>query len=123
MQAQADEEVAEYFLTEQEPPVEVIKAGIRRAVVKREFAPVFMGSALKNTGIQSLLDGIVDYLPSPNEVKCVAFDLTDKEKKEIPVETNDVTKPFIGMAFKIDKNQFGQLTYFRTYQGWRARRL
>ena len=97
---------------------------------------VLIGSALKNTGVQLLLDAVVDYLPSPNEarfmhdlfcivnvefkVKCVAFDVADKERKEIAVDTTDSSKPFIGMAFKVEKNQFGQLTYFRTYQGMSA---
>eukprot|EP00042_Codosiga_hollandica_P035853 m.268922 g.268922 ORF g.268922 m.268922 type:complete len:736 (-) comp54731_c0_seq1:794-3001(-) len=115
--ANVDAEIEELFLDEKTPTVEQFKAAIRRTVIARTFTPVFVGSALKNTGVQPLLDAVLDYLPNPSQAKCVAFDPLDKSMTPIPVAAGDNTKPFIGMAFKVEKNQFGQLTYFRTYQG------
>ena len=67
--AEVDDEVAEYFLAEEEVPLEVLKAGIRRATIANAFVPVFMGSAFKNKGVHPLLDGVADYLPSPTQVR------------------------------------------------------
>lgn len=74
-----------------------------------------MGSAYKNKGIQLLLDSVLDYLPAPNEVKNYAHDLTqNNEKVEMEIDNR---KPFVGLAFKLEESQFGQLTYVRIYQG------
>jgi len=70
-----DDDLAEIFLMEEEPTVEQLKEAIRRSVVSNQFAPVFMGSAYKNRGVQLLLDGVVDYLPAPHEVENIALDL------------------------------------------------
>ena len=98
-----------------EPTVEQLKAAIRRATIKRDFAPVFMGSAFKNKGVQLLLDGVVDYLPAPHEVENIALDL-DKDEEEIQL-TADPKAPLVGLAFKLEEGRFGQLTYLRIYQG------
>ena len=111
-----DEEIGELFLLEQEPTPEQLQAAIRRRTLTRQFVPVFVGSALKNTGIQPLLDGIVSTLPSPLDVSNHALDLTRAEEK-VPLSCEDLSLPFVGLAFKIDRGQFGQLTYIRTYQG------
>lgn len=74
-----------------------------------------MGSAYKNKGIQPLLDSVLDYLPSPNEIENFAFDIA-KGNEKIVVDT-DNKKPFVGLAFKLEESQFGQLTYVRIYQG------
>ncbi len=95
--------------------VELIKSSIRRGTINLEFCPVFVGSAYKNKGIQPLLDGVVDYLPNPTEVKNVALDLDAKEK-EIVLESKEDAKPVI-LAFKLEDGRFGQLTYIRVYQG------
>jgi len=113
--ADVDDEVAELFLLEEEPSTEQLKAALRRQTIANKFVPVFMGSAFKNKGVQALLDGVVDYLPNPKEVKNTALDLNDDEK---PVEVmceND--KPTVALAFKLEESKFGQLTYMRVYQG------
>ena len=113
--AEVDDELGELFLMGEEPTTEQLKAAIRRATVAREFAPLFMGSAFKNKGVQLLLDGVVDYLPAPHEVSNVALDLNDEEK---PVElAADPKAPLVGLAFKLEEGRFGQLTYLRIYQG------
>lgn len=74
-----------------------------------------MGSAYKNTGIQSALDGVLDYLPDPTEVNNYALDRNNNEEK-VHLKI-DPKAPFVGLAFKLEENQFGQLTYVRAYQG------
>jgi elongation factor G len=74
-----------------------------------------MGSAYKNKGVQPLLDGVLDYLPNPEESKNYAYEMTNKNEK-IRMEI-DNKKPFVGLAFKLEESQFGQLTYVRIYQG------
>ena len=72
-----------------------------------------MGSAYKNKGVQPLLDGVLDYLPNPTEIKNYAYDLANGGTK---LETEiDNKKPFVGLAFKLEESQFGQLTYIRIY--------
>ena len=69
-----DEVLGEMFLDERVPDNEQIKQAIRRNVIKRTFTPVFVGSALKNKGVQKLLDGVLEYLPNPAEVANFALD-------------------------------------------------
>jgi len=72
-----------------------------------------MGSAFKNKGVQCLLDGVVKFLPKPAEVKNVALDLANNEE---PVTLLiDDKKPFVGLAFKLEETQYGQLTWVRIY--------
>jgi elongation factor G len=113
--ANVDEEIGEMFLMEETPSIEQIKAAIRRQTINRKFVPVFMGSAYKNKGVQLLLDGVSDYLPSPTEKKNVAYDL-EKKEAEIPIIC-DPNVPLIALAFKLEESKFGQLTYLRIYQG------
>jgi len=114
--ADVDEEIAELFLMEEIPDVQTLKDAIRRQVLDLKFVPVMVGSALKNTGIQPLLDGVVDYLPNPEEVRNIALDASNSEA-EVELNSTDPDAPFVGLAFKIEKGRFGQLTYCRTYQG------
>ena len=108
------DELAEAFL-EGAATEEQIRTAVRAGVLKRELTPVFMGSAYKNKGIQTLLDGVVFYLPDPTEVKNFALDLDDGEKQiELKAEPK---LPFVGLAFKLEDGQYGQLTYIRIYQG------
>lgn len=113
--ADVDDEMAEIFLEEATPTNEQIKNAIRRATTALKFSPVMMGSALADKSIQPLLDGVCDYLPNPADVENVALDRTRDEAQTKLVPYNSL--PFVGLAFKLEENNYGQLTYIRVYQG------
>jgi len=114
--AEVDEELMELFLEETEPTVEQLKAGIRRATLAGELVPVFCGSALKNKGVQKLLDAIVDFLPSPLDRPAIVG--TDKEGEEKKIRRPDDEEPFSALAFKILADPFaGRLAFMRVYSG------
>ncbi|KAF1350101.1 P-loop containing nucleoside triphosphate hydrolase protein [Delphinella strobiligena] len=113
--ADVDEEIAELFLDEKEPSIAQIKAAIRRATISLKFTPVLMGSALADKSVQPMLDAVVDYLPNPAEVQNLALDKRRKEAEVKLVPYNAL--PFVGLAFKLEESNFGQLTYIRVYQG------
>jgi len=113
--AEVDESIAEKFLVDEVPTPAELQAAIRRAAVSLSFVPVFMGSAFKNKGVQCLLDGVVDYLPNPLEVENYALNRDKGEEKTLVYV--DPTKPFVGLAFKLEEGRYGQLTYMRIYQG------
>lgn len=94
---------------------ELIFNAIRKGTLTKQLTPVFLGSAYKNVGIQSLLDGVNRYLPSPSEVDNFAIDINNEEK-QIPLKT-DPEKPVVALAFKLEVTPYGQLTYLRIYQG------
>ena len=113
--ANVDDVLAEKYLAEATiTPADLVPA-IRRATVAFKATPVFMGSAYKNKGVQLLLDGINAYLPMPSEVENKALDQNKNE--ESVTLPSDVTKPFVGLAFKLEDGRYGQLTYMRIYQG------
>lgn len=113
--ADVDEEIAEIFLDEKEPTKEQIIAAIRRATIALKFTPVMVGSALADKGVQSMLDAVCDYLPNPSEVENLGL---DRRRKEAPVKLISYNSlPFVGLAFKLEESNFGQLTYIRVYQG------
>ena len=113
--AEVDDQLSDLFLAEVDPSAEQLKAAIRRATIALKFVPVFMGSAFKNKGVQPLLDGVGDYLPSPLEKANFALDTVNNEAR---VELkSDVKLPFVALAFKLEERPFGQLTYTRVYQG------
>ncbi|XP_018409456.1 PREDICTED: elongation factor G, mitochondrial, partial [Nanorana parkeri] len=118
--ANSDEILGEIFLEEKIPSVADLKLAIRRATLKRVFTPVLVGSALKNKGVQPLLDSVVDYLPNPAEVSNYAI-LNEKKGEQstkIPMSpVRDGSQAFVGLAFKLEAGRFGQLTYVRVYQG------
>jgi elongation factor G len=113
--ADVDDEIAEIFLDEGTPTPSQIKAAIRRATIARKFTPVLMGSALADKSIQPMLDAVCDYLPNPAEVENLAL---DRRRNEAPVKLVSYNSlPFVGLAFKLEESNFGQLTYIRVYQG------
>uniref|UniRef100_A0A8C8I3S3 Elongation factor G, mitochondrial n=1 Tax=Oncorhynchus tshawytscha TaxID=74940 RepID=A0A8C8I3S3_ONCTS len=118
--ANADETLGEMFLEERIPTVPELKTAIRRATVQRLFSPVLVGTALKNKGVQPLLNAVLDYLPNPTEVNNYAL-FNDEESSDstkiLMDPTRDASQPFVGLAFKLEAGRFGQLTYVRVYQG------
>ncbi|CAJ0945783.1 unnamed protein product, partial [Ranitomeya imitator] len=118
--ANSDDILGEMFLEEKIPSITDLKLAIRRATLRRIFTPVLVGSALKNKGVQPLLDAVLDYLPDPSEVPNYA--ILNEENSEEPTKIlmspmRDDSHPFIGLAFKLEAGRFGQLTYIRVYQG------
>ena len=113
--ADVDDQLAEKFINEEPISDDELRAAIRRATLALKMTPVMCGSAIKNKGVQLLLDGVVHFLPNPKEVVNEAHD-QEKGEEKIVVES-DPTKPFIGLAFKLQQDKYGQLTYFRVYQG------
>ncbi|KAF8853210.1 elongation factor G, mitochondrial [Acephala macrosclerotiorum] len=113
--ADVDDEIAEIFLDERTPTPEQMKAAIRRATIGLKFTPVLMGSALADKSVQPMLDAVCDYLPNPSEVENLAL---DKRRNEAPVKLVSYNSlPFVGLAFKLEESNYGQLTYIRVYQG------
>ena len=111
------EELMEKFLEGEEITEEEIKAGIKSATIGMHIVPMTVGSAFKNKGVQTLLDAVVDYLPSPIESAPIkGTEMDDKEKEVIVASTDD--GHFASLAFKIMTDPFvGQLTFIRVYRG------
>ncbi len=115
--AEADEELMEKFLEEEELSAEEIKKGIRSRTLANEIVPAFCGAAFKNKGIQALLDGVIDYMPSPADVPAIKGILDDGKETEAERPAKD-DAPFAALAFKIATDPFvGNLTFFRVYSG------
>ena len=108
------DELAEAFLEGTETE-EMIYSAIRKGTISTELAPVLMGTAYKNKGIQLLLDAVLKYLPNPDEREYNAFDL-DKDGAPVRLDT-DMSRPTVALAFKLEESAYGQLTYVRLYQG------
>jgi elongation factor G len=113
--AMYSDELMELMLSEEEIPEDLIHKVVKQSAQTQDFTPVFMGSAYKNKGVQKLLDAVVRYLPSPLERPVSAKSWENPDQK-FPLSP-DPTKPFVGMAFKIVEDTFGQLTFTRIYQG------
>lgn len=113
--ANFSDELMEAVLEEADIDVDMLKAAIRKGVLSGELNPVFVGSAYKNKGIQELLDAVVDYLPSPLDVK--EIDGKDLKGNDCVRHANP-KEPFSALAFKIMTDPFvGKLTYIRVYSG------
>ncbi len=112
-----DEKLMEKYLGGEEPTIEELKPVIRRATISNDFIPVMCGSALKNKGVQLLLDAIVDFLPSPVEMPHITGMDPDDHEHILEREAKDEA-PFSALAFKIAADPFvGKLAFFRVYSG------
>ncbi|NAZ84922.1 elongation factor G [Kineococcus indalonis] len=115
--AETDETLLEKYLGGEDLTVEEIKAAVRKLTVASEVYPVFCGSAFKNKGVQPMLDAVIDYLPSPLDVKPMVGHKVGDESVEI-IRHSDAEEPFSGLAFKVAAHPFfGKLTYVRVYSG------
>ncbi|MFP4036321.1 MAG: elongation factor G [Desulfobacteraceae bacterium] len=113
--AEVDDRIMEKYLAEQEIGLVELKDAIRKAALRLELVPVLCGAALRNKGIQPLLDAIVDYLPSPKDVPPIEgkSTLTGKTEKR-PADTKG---PLAALAFKVSMDQGRRMTYLRVYSG------
>ena len=113
--ADIDDSIMEKYLEGEEISVDEIKAAIRKGTLEEQVFPVLAGSAYKDKGIQMMLDAVIDYLPSPIDVK--PFVAHDADGNEIELTAGD-DKPFAALAFKIATDPFvGRLTFLRVYTG------
>ncbi len=114
--AESDDALTEKYLEGKEISIDELRAALRRATIGYRLVPVFAGSALKNKGVQLVLDGVIDYLPSPFElepVKGINPTTGVEESREAKDEA-----PFAALAFKLQSDPYvGQLTFFRVYSG------
>ena len=111
-----DDAAMSAYLEGVEPSVEELNKILRKAVINNEIFPVYCGSALKNKGVQLVLDAVVDYLPSPLDLKPVTG-INPKTNEPIERHAND-DEPFCALAFKLQTDPFvGALTFFRVYSG------
>ena len=114
--ANFDDDLMMMVLEDEEIPVDMLKAAIRKGVLANELNPVLVGSAYKNKGVQELLDAVVDYLPSPLDVPAIVG--TNPDNGEEDTRPVDFDAPFSALAFKIMTDPYvGKLTYFRVYSG------
>lgn len=113
--AESSDEMTEKYLGGEQLGEEEIKQGIRTRTLANEIVPIFCGSAFKNKGVQALLDGVIEYMPSPTEVPAITGILEDETEAERPSSDE---APFAALAFKIATDPFvGTLTFFRVYSG------
>jgi len=111
-----DEEIMDLFFNEEEIPNDKLKLAIRKGCLKRELLPVFVGSSLKNIGVQPVLDGIVDYLPSPLDITAT-FGINVKKNTEVQILHDENAQP-LALLFKIQMDrEAGILSYIRVYRG------
>jgi len=111
-----DEEQMNAYLEGNEPSYEELKATLRKAVIANEIFPVMTGSALKNVGVQLVLDAVVDYLPAPTDLPPIDGTNPKTEEEETREASDDA--PFCALAFKLQTDPFvGALTFFRVYSG------
>lgn len=110
-----DDDLMMKFMEGEEPTVAELKAGLRKAVCENKIVPVTCGTAFKNKGVQMLLDAVVDYMPSPLDVKAIEGELEDGTKVE---KHSSDDEPFAALAFKIMTDPYvGRLTFLRVYSG------
>ena len=114
--ADASDELTEAYLEEGELSDEQVRRGIRELTIGNKVVPAFCGSAFKFKGVQAMLDGVIDYMPAPDEVKAIEGTLKDDVTQG--KRSADDTEPFAALAFKVATDPFvGTLTFFRVYSG------
>lgn len=113
--AELDDTIMEKYLADEVLEPEDLLPVVRQATLKLKLVPVLCGSALKNKGIQLLLDAIIDFLPSPLDVEAVSGQHPETREKETRASSDN--EPFAGLAFKIQMDQGRKLTYVRVYSG------
>ncbi|MGA9230839.1 MAG: elongation factor G [Exiguobacterium oxidotolerans] len=114
--ADYEEEMMMKYLEGEEISIEELKAGIRKATLTVDFYPVLVGSAFKNKGVQLMLDAVLDYLPSPVDVKAITGINMDTDEEIVRESTDEA--PFSALAFKVMTDPYvGKLTFFRVYSG------
>ncbi|WLR41978.1 elongation factor G [Bacillus carboniphilus] len=114
--AELDEELMMKYLEGEEITVDELKAGIRKGTCDVEFYPVICGSAFKNKGVQLMIDTVIDYLPSPIDVKDIKGTIPDTDEEVTRPSSDDA--PFSALAFKVMTDPYvGKLTFFRVYSG------
>jgi len=115
--AEANEELMDKYLGDGELSEQEIKDGIRQQTLLNSIVPTFCGSAFKNKGVQAMLDAVVEFMPSPEDVPAITGVLDDKDETVGDRHAND-QQPFAALAFKIATDPFvGTLTFFRVYSG------
>ena len=115
--AEGSDELMEKYLEEGDLSVEDIKLGIRLRTIRAEITPAYCGTAFKNKGVQAMLDGVIEYMPSPLDVKAITGVLDDAAETVAERNASD-EEPFSALAFKIATDPFvGSLTFFRVYSG------
>ena len=115
--ADVDDAIAEKYLAGEEITEEELKASIRKATISNELFPVFTGSALKNTGVQKVLDAVVDYLPNPLDIPPVKGTHPKDTSVVLERKASD-DEPFAALVFKLQSDPYvGQLSFFRVYSG------
>jgi elongation factor G len=114
--AETDDVLLEKFLEGETPTIEELKAGIRQATIDLKIFPVICGSAFKNKGVQTLLDAVVDYLPSPLD-KPPVEGINPSNHSEIVVRKADDNEPLAALVFKLINDPFGKLSFVRVYSG------
>jgi elongation factor G len=113
--AEASEELMDKYLEGEELSEAEIKSALRQRTLANEIVPITCGSAFKNKGVQAVLDGVVEYMPAPTQVKQIQGILDNGTEEERPADDN---APFAALAFKIATDPFvGTLTFFRVYSG------
>lgn len=113
--SETDDDLMMKFLEGEEPTVEELKAALRKAVCNNQIVPVTCGTAFKNKGVQLMLDAVIDYMPSPIDVKAIEGELEDGTKVE---RHSSDDEPFSALAFKVMTDPFvGRLTFLRVYSG------
>ena len=115
--SETNDKLTEKFLNGEEISQDELKQALRQAVIRVVLVPVFTGTALRNKGVQLILDAVIDYLPSPIDVPAIKATEIEDETKEVAVRYDD-SAPFSALAFKVATDPFvGQLTFFRVYSG------